>query len=100
MEGISLDSTVLTLLSPSYFEVSQAQGGGGGAQCAPPPPEFLYFSADCYEIWYRCKTSHDLKDGTIKISQGHHMGRNYTKCDNNFENKIEKIWHALKESNV
>ena len=74
----------LTLLSPSYFEVSQAQGGGGGGAqwneiTPPPPPEFLYFSADCYEIWYRCKTSHGLKDGTVKISQGHHMGAHFYK---------------------
>ena len=51
---------------------------GGGAHCAPPP-EFLYFSADCYEISYRCKTSHDLKDGIVEISQGHHMGAHFYK---------------------
>ena len=69
---------VLTLLSPSYFEVYQAQGGGGGGHIVPPP-EFLYFSADCYEIWYICKTSHDLKDGIVEIYQGHHMGEQFYK---------------------
>ena len=44
-----------------------------------PPPEFVYFSADCNEIWHRCKTSHNLKDSTIKISQGHHVGAHFHK---------------------
>ena len=44
-----------------------------------PPPECLYLSADCYEIWYRRKTSHDLKDSTIKIYQGHHVGAHFHK---------------------
>ena len=39
------------------------------------------------------------------MSQGHHMGGGggediSTKCDKKLGNKIEKIWHALKESNV
>ena len=53
----------LALSSPSYFEVSQAQGGGGG-HIVPPPPLHVYvyifyvynlsFCADCHEIYYRC----------------------------------------------
>ena len=92
-------SNDLTLLSPSYFEVYQAQGGGGGTLC--PPPEFLYFLANCYEIWYRCKTSHDLKDGIVEISLGHHMGAQFYKMwPKKIGNKIEMICHALTESNV
>ena len=59
--AIQPERVELTLLSPSYFEVYQAQ-------------EFLYFSADCYEIWHRCETSHNLKGSAIKMSQGHHVG--------------------------
>ena len=36
-----------------YCEVSQAGGGGGGGVSQKN------ISADCYEIWYRCKTSQD-----------------------------------------
>ena len=65
----------LTLLSPSYFEPGP-RGGGGHIV----PPSRIYFSPDCYEIWPRCKTSHNLKDSTINISQGHvgvHFLSNY-----------------------
>ena len=39
----------------------------------------------------------DVPSKFLKVTT---WGRNYTKCDKKFENKIEKIWHALKESNV
>ena len=70
---------------------------------APPPPRhsiILYFLADCYEIWCRCKTSHDLKDSTVKISQGHHVGAHFHKMWQKLGNMIEKIWHTLKESHI
>ena len=67
-------------IKPKLFWGLPGPGGGGGGgggegppsrisiffgrllwnlvqMLCPPPPEFLYFSADCYEIWYRCKTS-------------------------------------------
>ena len=50
----------------------------GGTLC-PPSRISKYFSADCYEIWHRCKTSHILKDSTIKISQGHPVGAHFDK---------------------
>ena len=98
---------LLTLQSPSYFEVSQAQGGGGGGRkgtLCPSPPEFLYNLADYHEIWHRCKTSHDLKDSTIKISQGHHVGAHFHKMWPKIRKYMydRKIWHTctLKESHV
>ena len=78
---------------------SPRPNGGGGARAPLPPPEFLYFSADCYEIWYRCKTSHDLKDSTIKISQGHHVGAHFYKMWREIR-KYTKIRHILKESHI
>ena len=51
------------LVNPTLLEVS--------------PIEYLYISV--HEICYRCKTSHDEKDGNIKMSQGHHVGVNFKK---------------------
>ena len=70
---------------------------GRGALCAPSI--ISIFSADCYKIWYRCKTSHALR-WYRQNSQGHYVGRISTKCDKKLGNMIEKIRHALKDSNV
>ena len=66
-----------------------------------PPPECLYFSADCYENWYRCKTSHDLKDSIIKISQDHHVGALFHKMWPNIRKYDRKYMaYTLKDAYV
>ena len=58
-----------------------------------PLPEFMYFSADCcmkFDTDVK-HASHDLKDSTIKISQGHHVGAHFHKCDKRLGNLLGKI---------
>ena len=66
----------LTLKSPSYFDVSVAQGGGAHSA---PPRELPQLLAVCHEIWHRGRTSRNLQVGTIRISQGHQMGAQFNK---------------------
>ena len=66
---------------------------GGGTSCSPP--EFIYFSADYYEIWYRSKTSHDLKDSTINISQDYNVMAHFHKMWQQIRKYDRKIWHTL-----
>ena len=87
------DFVTINHIAQASLRSPRPKGGGGHIV---PPPEFLYFLADCYEIWYRCKTSHDLKADTVKVSQGHHVGAHFHK--NVTKKWGNMIWHTLKES--
>ena len=92
--SVELLMEVLTLLSPSYFEVYQAQ-----AHCAPLQNIYMFrpiamkFGTDVKQVII-------LKTVPSKLLKVTMWGRISTKCDKILGNMLEKIWHALQESNI
>ena len=93
------DLTHLNPIKPKLYWGLPGPRGGGGAHCAPLHNFYIFwliamkFGTDVKQVMiYKMVPSKFLKVTT--------WGRIFTKCDKKLGNMIEKIWHALKESNV